>query len=76
MRDDGIGIHPTALERIFGVFEQGGPTDTGGIYSGLGLGLAVVRELVHLHGGSIHAMSDGPGRGSEFLVRLPAPAGG
>jgi CheY-like chemotaxis protein len=77
VRDNGIGIAPEALPRIFGLFTQ---ADTGANRSreGLGIGLALVRSLVELHGGSVSASSPGPGRGSEFVVRLSlvAPPGG
>src|SRR5205085_4949924 len=70
VRDDGIGIRPELLPRIFDLFVQGGrgPDRTEG---GLGLGLALVKSLVTLHGGSVTARSDGVDRGSEFVVRLP-----
>lgn len=68
--DDGIGIPADLLSEIFEPFIQGNAClardDTG-----LGLGLSLVRSLVELHGGSVKAMSDGPGSGSEFSVRLP-----
>jgi signal transduction histidine kinase len=70
VRDDGIGISPEALPHVFGLFEQGDtrPLDrTGG---GLGIGLALVRRLVELHGGSVQARSDGRGKGAEFVLRL------
>jgi len=66
--DQGIGIPPEMQERIFEPFVQG---DDGRNGSGLGLGLPLVRQLVSLHGGSVEVHSEGPGRGSEFLVRLP-----
>jgi len=66
--DEGIGIPMDMLEHIFEPFVQG---DDGRSGSGLGLGLPLVRQLVSLHGGSVEVHSDGPGRGSEFLVRLP-----
>jgi CheY-like chemotaxis protein len=74
VRDDGIGIAPEMLKRVFEPFAQGERT-----YSrsrgGLGIGLALARRLVVMQGGTIEARSDGPGRGSEFRVRLPlAPA--
>jgi len=70
VRDDGMGIEPDALARIFEPFAQGGrPMDRS--QGGLGLGLAVVHRLVALHDGTVTASSGGPGRGSEFRVRLP-----
>jgi PAS domain S-box-containing protein len=71
--DNGIGIPREALGQIFTMFWQleGGAGRSEG---GLGIGLAFVKGLVELHGGTITARSDGPGRGSEFIVRLPLPA--
>ncbi|HET8541878.1 MAG TPA: ATP-binding protein, partial [Anaeromyxobacter sp.] len=71
--DDGIGIEAELLPRIFGTFVQGKqpPHRARG---GLGLGLTLVRSLVELHGGTVRATSDGPGRGSTFEVRLPVAA--
>jgi signal transduction histidine kinase/CheY-like chemotaxis protein len=71
VRDTGIGINPSVLPRIFEPFVQE-PQALDRAQGGLGLGLAIVRGLVHLHGGSVSAHSEGPGRGSEFVVRLPA----
>jgi PAS domain S-box-containing protein len=72
VKDDGIGIPASALGGIFTMFAQveGSARRSEG---GLGIGLALVRGLVELHGGSIQARSDGPGQGSEFIVRLPLP---
>ncbi len=71
MNDRGRGIAPEKLERIFDAFEQAeGPRS-----SGLGLGLAICRALVSLHGGVIEAHSDGIGRGSSFVIILPQAAG-
>lgn len=67
--DQGVGIAPSQLERIFEPFVQL-PAGHGG-ERGLGLGLPLIRELVRMHGGSVRAFSPGPGRGSEFLVKLP-----
>jgi CheY-like chemotaxis protein len=73
VRDNGIGIPPHFLSRVFEKFEQAAPAaeQTQG---GLGLGLALVRGIITLHGGSVEAASDGPQRGSEFTVRLPRAA--
>jgi PAS domain S-box-containing protein len=69
VRDTGVGIPPEELGRVFEMFAQvDGPHGRGG---GLGIGLSLARSLVALHGGSIEARSDGPGRGSEFIVRTP-----
>ena len=69
--DSGIGIAPKMLPRIFDLFSQGehGPDRQEG---GLGVGLALVRELVALHGGTVEVSSAGVGEGAEFVVRLPA----
>jgi PAS domain S-box-containing protein len=66
--DTGIGMSEEALPRVFEVFTQEGPQ---GQSPGLGLGLALVRQLVELHGGSVQARSGGRNKGSEFTVRLP-----
>lgn len=66
VRDDGEGIPAELLDPIFGAFVQ---ARAGG--GGLGLGLHLVQHLVRLHGGSVCASSDGPGRGATFAVRLP-----
>jgi signal transduction histidine kinase len=71
VRDTGIGISREALPRIFEMFSQAAQA-VGRSQGGLGIGLSLARGLVELHGGSIEAQSDGPGRGSEFVVRLPA----
>jgi PAS domain S-box-containing protein len=69
--DDGMGIERAALSRIFERFEQAdGPTAAGG----LGLGLAICRGMIELHGGKISAHSAGLGHGARFLVELPATA--
>ena len=65
VRDDGEGMTEEVLGRAFEPFAQGPSTG-----AGLGLGLTLVRQLVELHGGSIEAKSEGPGKGSEFWVRL------
>jgi signal transduction histidine kinase len=69
--DSGCGIDPVFLPFVFDRFRQEDGT-TKRLYRGLGLGLAIVREVVHLHGGTVEAKSEGPGRGSCFVVRLPA----
>lgn len=70
VRDTGIGIEPEVLPRIFDAFEQTDRRITRK-FGGLGLGLAVSRAIVDLHGGRLAAASDGRGRGSTFTVRLP-----
>jgi signal transduction histidine kinase/CheY-like chemotaxis protein len=70
VRDEGIGIHPEALERIFDTFTQLSPS-LARSRGGLGLGLSLVRYLVRLHGGHVEAHSAGPGTGSAFVVELP-----
>lgn len=69
--DDGRGIAPAVLPHIFGLFEQGDTPSIDRADGGLGIGLALVHRLVSLHGGSVSAHSDGPGRGATFSVRLP-----
>jgi PAS domain S-box-containing protein len=71
--DDGIGIQPALLPRIFDAFEQGGRTMTSA-FGGLGLGLAISKRVIDLHGGSITARSEGPNRGATFTVTLQAMA--
>jgi CheY-like chemotaxis protein len=76
IQDTGVGIEPDLLPHIFDVFRQGRQNLDRSV-GGLGLGLALVRSLVELHGGSLTGASEGAGRGSEFIVRLPlvpAPA--
>jgi two-component system CheB/CheR fusion protein len=68
--DDGAGIPKAALRRIFQPFQQIAATGASP-RRGLGLGLSIVRNIVRAHGGSVHARSDGLGRGSRFVVRLP-----
>ena len=58
------------LEKVFDLFVQVDP-NIGSALGGLGVGLALVRRVVELHGGSVHARSEGEGQGSEFVVRLP-----
>jgi PAS domain S-box-containing protein len=73
VRDDGAGISAEMLPRVFELFAQAG-RGLDRAPSGLGIGLTVVRRLVELHGGRVEAHSEGLGRGSEFVVRLPALA--
>jgi signal transduction histidine kinase/ActR/RegA family two-component response regulator len=68
--DTGIGISPTLLPRIFDLFVQGERTRDR-TKGGLGIGLTLVKRLVEMHGGSVGAVSEGPGRGGVFTVRLP-----
>ena len=69
--DNGAGIRPELLPVIFERFRQGDSTSTR-VHGGLGLGLAIVRHLAELHGGSVRAHSAGPGFGASFVVSLPA----
>jgi signal transduction histidine kinase len=70
VRDNGIGIPAELLPRIFDLFTQLDRSSDHSL-SGLGIGLALVRRLVEMHGGSITALSDGAGTGSEFVIHLP-----
>jgi PAS domain S-box-containing protein len=70
VRDSGRGIARDDLDRVFDLFTQIDPC-VGSALGGLGVGLALVRRIVELHGGYVHAMSAGAGKGSEFVVRLP-----
>lgn len=74
VRDSGVGIAPELLPHIFDLFVQA-HRSIDRAEGGLGLGLTLVRRLVELHGGTVIATSDGPGQGSEFIVRLPALVG-
>lgn len=69
--DNGAGIAPEQLESMFEMFSQGQSKVTGGP-EGLGIGLAVVRKLVELHGGTVQAFSEGAGRGATLRIELPA----
>ena len=71
--DTGIGIRQEFLSQVFERFRQADSSSTR-THGGLGLGLAIVRHLVELHGGTVEAHSDGEGKGATFLVRLPVPA--
>ena len=70
MSDTGIGIPAEFLPHIFERFRQADASTTRE-HGGLGLGLAIARQLTEMHGGTIEAASDGPGSGSSFRVRLP-----
>ena len=69
VRDTGIGIPSERLDEIFDLFTQ--VATKGRSQSGLGIGLALTKQLTELHGGSVAALSEGSGKGSEFIVRLP-----
>ena len=71
IRDNGVGIPPDKLPQMFELFAQGNRS-LARSEGGLGIGLTVVRSLTQMHGGSVNATSEGHGRGSEFVVRLPA----
>jgi signal transduction histidine kinase len=70
VRDNGIGIAADMLPHVFDLFTQA-PAALDRSEGGIGIGLAMVGNLVQLHGGTVQAFSDGQGRGSEFVVRLP-----
>ena len=74
VRDDGVGIPPGKLPQMFELFAQG-DRSLARSEGGLGIGLTLARTLTEMHGGSLTASSEGIGRGSEFVVRLPAAAG-
>jgi signal transduction histidine kinase len=70
VRDNGIGMEPSLLARVFDLFAQAETTPERH-EGGLGVGLALARSLTHLHGGTLMAYSAGPGQGSMFELRLP-----
>jgi PAS domain S-box-containing protein len=70
VQDNGLGIPPEALPRLFQMFSQV-DRNMERAQGGLGIGLTLVRRLVKMHGGTVEARSEGPGKGSEFTVRLP-----
>ncbi|HEX2059306.1 MAG TPA: hybrid sensor histidine kinase/response regulator [Thermoanaerobaculia bacterium] len=70
VKDDGVGIDPARIGRIFELFAQA-ENAIGRAQGGMGIGLALVRNLLQLHGGTIDAHSDGEGKGTEFVVRFP-----
>ena len=75
VRDTGIGIPAESLPDHLRHVLPGGPVDRADAPAGSGIGLALVKGLVEMHGGTVTAESDGPGRGSTFTVRLPVAAG-
>jgi signal transduction histidine kinase/integral membrane sensor domain MASE1/ActR/RegA family two-component response regulator len=74
VRDDGIGMEPEVLSRVFDLFFQSASTPDR-THGGLGIGLTLARTLVEMHGGGLSARSEGSGQGSEFTMRLPARRG-
>ncbi len=70
VKDTGVGISPAMLQQVFELFMQA-DRSLDRSQGGLGVGLTLVRKLAEMHGGSVSAKSDGPGRGSEFTIRLP-----
>ena len=73
VRDTGIGMTRAALQNVFELFAQAaGPAHA--VQGGLGVGLSLARSIAELHGGELLAQSEGPGQGSEFVLRLPAVA--
>jgi two-component system, chemotaxis family, CheB/CheR fusion protein len=70
VKDNGIGISASMLPTVFTLYSQSDRTDVRS-HGGLGIGLTLVRSLTELHGGSAAARSEGQGKGSEFVVRLP-----
>ena len=74
MTDNGVGIPADMLEQVFDPFMQVASAREHA-HGGLGIGLTLVKRIVEMHGGSVRASSDGEGRGSEFVVRLPALPG-
>ncbi len=73
VKDTGIGISADMLPKVFEMFIQG-DRSLEKSQGGLGVGLSIVKQLVEMHGGRVEARSEGPGRGSEFIIRLPAVA--
>ncbi len=73
VRDNGSGIHPANLGQVFELFTQVGRTRDQS-QGGMGIGLALVKRLVEMHGGTVHARSGGEGRGTTVVLRLPLPA--
>jgi CheY-like chemotaxis protein len=75
VEDDGVGLAPDMLDRVFDMFTQADRPLDRKQQGGLGIGLTLVKRLTELHGGSVSASSPGPGLGSRFDVRLPLAAG-
>lgn len=73
VRDNGNGIDAQLLPHVFDLFTQG-DRSRDRVHGGMGVGLALVLEIVALHGGQVRAKSDGPGQGSCFTIVLPAVA--
>lgn len=71
VRDTGIGLTAAALTTVFDLYTRVAQTDSRAYPQGLGVGLYVAQVVVDAHGGSLRAMSDGPGRGSTFVMRIP-----
>jgi CheY-like chemotaxis protein len=74
VRDNGIGLTHEEVARVFDLFSQGDRA-LDRAQGGLGIGLTVVKKLIEMHGGHVHAFSEGPGKGSEFVVVLPTVVG-
>lgn len=70
VKDTGLGIEPANIPRLFSAFEQGS-SDVTRQFGGLGLGLAITKQLVLLHHGTIDAISEGINKGVQFIIRLP-----
>lgn len=71
VQDNGRGIEPSFLGQVFDMFRQGDHKPTTRREGGMRIGLALVKRLAELHGGSVEADSEGPGKGAVFKVRLP-----
>jgi signal transduction histidine kinase len=68
--DNGVGISPDVLSHVFEEFQQEDSSSTRA-HGGLGIGLALVKQIVELHGGEVHAQSPGKGQGATFTVTIP-----